>query len=171
MMPKKIDHGKRFEEDFKKSVPDHWYYRRFKDSAGAWAGGEKTRFTASNECDCLIFNTDTGILFGLELKSFKGKSMPYKNMNDPKGKKLEKMIDINNKNRCVSGYVLNFRDLGETYFVNTCNIVLLIERRDRKSFAYSDIVFLGLRIPQALKKVRYKYDIERIYNRIGYNES
>lgn len=165
-MSKKIKHGKRFEEDFKNSVPEHWYYGRFKDSAGAWAGGEKTRFTASNECDCLIFNTDTGILFGLELKSFKGKSMPYKNMNDPKGKKLEKMIEINNKNRCVSGYVLNFRDFGETYFVETGHIYHIMMVSERKSFAYDAIVYYGLQIPQALKKVRYRYDLERVFGLI-----
>ena len=40
--------GKKFEEDFRKSIPDNMFYYRFRDSGGTWGGNEKMRFTPSN---------------------------------------------------------------------------------------------------------------------------
>ena len=42
--------GKKFEEDFKKSVPKNLFYYRFIDGTSAWDGGN-ARFQAKNICD------------------------------------------------------------------------------------------------------------------------
>lgn len=41
--------GKKFENDFKSSVPDTCWIYRLRDNASSFAGGNNTRFTSSKK--------------------------------------------------------------------------------------------------------------------------
>ncbi|AAK79196.1 recombination protein U [Clostridium acetobutylicum] len=88
-----INTGKRFEEDFKKSIPEKYCVIRLKDSASSWNGGTSSRFTINNPCDYIVFANKW--LHLVELKSHKGASFPI--APKYKEKKRMKKIKINRK--------------------------------------------------------------------------
>lgn len=68
-----MNEGKKFEQDFKKSLDQHtdlWVYR-----PSDFGGGQSGRFTNVSLCDYIVFNTSTQELYLLELKSVQGKSI------------------------------------------------------------------------------------------------
>ena len=149
--------GKRFEEDLIKSVPNNWFKYRLNDSASSWQGGEKARFTPSNICDFIVYN---GNLWLLELKSHKGKSLPLSCIRE---KQLQGLVDAN-KRGVLAGFIINFRDVQETYFIMAESIKQFIETEERKSIPISYLRFCGELIPQTKKKVRYNYDLKFMEN-------
>lgn len=158
-MPK-INHGKRFEEDIKNSVPDNWFCYRLKDSSGSWSNNDKSRFTPSNMCDFIIF---TGrMLYSIECKSFLGKSMPYGNLNDKKGSKLDQLERAALKENCRSLFILNFRSLEKTFYIDAMFVGSRLRSGERKSLSLEEAEIYGALIPQKLKKVRYTYQLEGI---------
>lgn len=154
-----MNEGKRFEHDMKKSITDNIFYLRLKDSAGTWQGGENTRFTPSNACDCILHYA--GVLFLAELKSHKGKSIPFNCFRESQLRELAKVTPRKNE---VAIAILNFRDLAETYIVFFADIIDFIDeckRNDtRKSLPLDWVRDVGCFLPQKLKKVRYTYSIE-----------
>lgn len=150
--------GKVFEKNFMDSMPPEVWCYRFRDSAGAWQGGENTRFTPSNICDFLVFNEDSLLL--LELKSHKGKSLPLHCIRE---KNLAKMIDANRFKKIHSFLVVNFRDVDETYAVYASLVSLYMETNpEKKSIPIAFFRNNGFMIPQELKKVHYRYDVRSL---------
>ena len=147
--------GKRFEEDIVKSIPEDWTCIRLKD-AGGWSNATNTRFTVHNVCDFLIFNTQT--LFLIELKSYEKTSIPQ-----GKFKQLNDMENYCNKKNCSQYFVLNFRDYNETYIMNLPDIKQCFTYR--KSVPLSLCREKGVKIPQTLKRVRYRYNMN-IFNNL-----
>ncbi len=148
--------GKKFEEDFAKSIPKEWYYYRLKDSAGSWANTSLSRFTPKNSCDFFLFTGST--LYGIECKSFKGKSMPHSNIKNNQLIGLLEM-SINDPLNAQGYFVLNFRDLEETYAIGAFIVNDMIEQDRRKSISIEEARVNGILIPQKLKRVRYSYDL------------
>jgi len=146
--------GKKFEEDFKKSVPECVFYYRFKDGTASWNKSDKVRFQAHNICDCLIFNNVK--LFLLELKSHKGKSLPFSCIRD---KQLEELFQANKFGNIQAGLVINFRDLEETYFIDIDKVMNFIHHSDRKSIPVEFLKAEGKFLPQFKKRTRYTYDL------------
>ena len=155
-----MNEGKKFEEDFKNSVPEDYFYYRFRDGTSSWDGGN-ARFQAKNICDCMIMGFD--ILWLIELKSFKGKSFPFGNLDL---NNLDKMIEAQKKkkSRVNAIIVFNFRDLEETYMVHCDFVKHFIQNTDRKSIPISWFrdEILADRIPQTRKRTRYTYDLSEI---------
>lgn len=158
--------GKSFESDFVKSVPDTVYHYRFKDGTAAWGGGEETRFQHDNICDFLL---NDGRMFLLELKSHLGKSFPYTTVmgryDKEKGKwsKEKQLNDLEKASHfpgIITGYVFNFRDLTQTYFVHTRHVHYYFYHSDRKSFPLDFIQQYGTEIHATLKKIHYRYDVK-----------
>lgn len=150
--------GKRFEEDFKKSVPGDYFIYRLRDSAGAWQGGEQTRFTPSNLCDFILYKNT---LYLLELKSIQGASIPLDNLNKGHLKKMEKEAE---KIGVKSGVVINFRDKEETYYLSAKKTRDFIRSADRKSIPIEYARVNGTLIAQTLKRTRYSYDVKGVFN-------
>lgn len=142
--------GKRFEEDFKKSIPKDVFFLRLIDSGG-WSNASNTRFTPSNLCDCIVFKE--GRLYLLELKSHKGKSIPVQAM-----KQLDRMaeIQIQGVQACM---ILNYREHNVTYLIAVQSVVECL--KTRKSVPISWCEEHGQLIPQTLKRTRYRYDLSR----------
>jgi len=148
--------GKMFEEDFQVSAPEGWFCYRLRDSPGAWSNTSMSRFTPKNICDFFLFTGRR--LYGVECKSFKGKSMPYTNIGDHQLSGLLKM-SVEKPVNAQGLFILNFRDLSETYAINAFKLNALRLLGVRKSFGIDEIRANGILIPQQLIKVHYRYDL------------
>ena len=116
--------GKKFEEDWRKSVPENVFFYRFRDSSGAWSGNNQLRFTPSNIADNLLFYNNC--LFLNELKEHKGKSIP-----------LDKIIGNKTKEKQIN-------DLKREYYIKYLKridkkIGRAIEELYKNNFDYSKI--------------------------------
>ena len=102
--------GKQFEQSFKKSVPSNVLIYKFKDGTANFDGqkNDNVRFQAKNVCDFMMFNGR--YLYLLELKSLKGKSIPFGNFRDNQIKELTKMQHFRN---VIAGFIINFRDVAK----------------------------------------------------------
>ena len=145
--------GKAFEQDFIKSVPETWFKYRLNDSSSSWQGGEAARFTPSNICDFIVYNSE---LWLLELKSHKGKSIP---LSCIRPKQLDGLNNASIKN-VNAGYVFNFRDVEETYYVSAASLDYFIKMETRKSIPIAWVKQFGVLIPQKKKKVRFNYILD-----------
>ena len=47
--------GKKFENNWKASMPNDIFYYRLKDQAQSFGGASKLRFSLKNPCDCFLF--------------------------------------------------------------------------------------------------------------------
>jgi len=148
-----MNEGKAFESDFIKCVPDTWFKYRLNDSASSWQGGTAARFTPSNVCDFIVYN---GNLWLLELKSHKGKSIP---LSCIRPKQLEGLVKATTKS-VKAGFIFNFRDIEETYFVYADNLDYFVKMETRKSIPLSWVKEYGIRIPQLKKRIRFNYILE-----------
>ena len=147
-----MNEGKKFEQDFINSVPETWFKYRLNDSGGSWQGGDKARFTPSNICDFIVYNSK---LWLLELKSHKGKSIPFSCIRP---KQVEGLLEAY-KRGTKAGYIINFRDIEETYYISSFYVSHAIETYDRKSISLGYIKQYGILIPQEKKRTRYSYDL------------
>ena len=146
--------GKRFEQDFIESVPAEWFKYRLNDSGGAWQGGDKARFTPSNICDFIVYN---GNLWLLELKSHKGKSIP---LSCIRPKQVKGLTEACTKG-VDAGYIINFRDTEETYFISVFGVNNYIKQFPlKKSISLSWLKGYGILIPQVKRKTRYGYILQ-----------
>lgn len=150
--------GKQFEKDFKDSIPDDVFYYRFKDGTAGFSGtkNENVRFQSKNICDCMLFHR--GVLCLLELKTVKGKSFSFNNVRDNQIKELEKSTYFG----IIAGFIINFRDLEKTIFIEVNEFIDMMNRSSKKSFNQDDLQFHKYtEISSKKLKVHYRYDIEK----------
>ena len=146
--------GKKFEEDFRKSIPAGCYIYKLKD-AGGWSNASNTRFTISNMCDFIMYYKPT--LYLLELKSTKGKSLPFSNIKD---NQIKELLVASNTEGVRAGLVINLRSINETYYLNIKDFKKYVETTERKSISLDYLRSKGILIEQELKKTRYRYNIK-----------
>jgi penicillin-binding protein-related factor A (putative recombinase) len=162
--------GKIFEKSFKDSVPKDAYYYRVKDSANSWSSkneDNKTRFTPKNEFDSILFRYPTLLI--LELKSTKGTAFSFKGsspmIKEHQIKELEKASKYTGVH---SGFVFNFREPEETYFMYICDFLNFCENTSKSSINKNDIINNnGILIDSKLKIKHYKYDIDKFLNELN----
>ena len=144
--------GKVFEDSFRKSCPDDMLILRMNDGGG-WSNSTTTRFTSSNICDFLLF---TGYrLFMLELKSLSGKSLPLQNIRE---NQIKGLLLCGTKPNVKAGFIINFRDINETYYLPACEVEIFQTQNARKSIPLDYVREFGVLVPQKLIKVKYRYD-------------
>jgi recombination protein U len=143
--PKKINHGKIFENDFIKSFKDETFTYRFKDSASSWQGGEQSRFTPTNICDFMVYTK--GLLWLLELKSHMGKSLPLTCIRE---KQIAGLLNAFEKG-VRAGLIINFREVNRTYYLPIYSVMQFLQEQDRKSIPIDWIESHGELIPQTIK--------------------
>jgi recombination protein U len=158
--------GKIFEEDFAKSFEKEVFIYKLRDSAGAWNGQEERnksnggiRFTTTNICDFIVYSNKSNKLLLLELKSFKGKSCPFSNLKEHQ---IKSLYLEGQKEGLKAYFVLNFRDLIETYAIDAELIYDFYKRSERKSFDYNWCKENGVFIAGELKRTRFEYQVERL---------
>jgi recombination protein U len=153
--------GKRFENNFKKSVPSNIFFYRFKDGSSAWGGNDKVRFQSSNICDCELF--DGNRLYLLELKSIKGKSIPFSNIRENQLKELSEAQKFKN---IIAGIVIEFNELDRAFFMHIDNVIEFMLNGGRKSIPLAYCKEKGIEIEVEKKRVNNSFNIKRLLDEI-----
>lgn len=139
--------GKTFEQEFKSSVPPDYYLYRLKDDTSGFYG-------VSNPCDYILFRSPN--LFLVELKTHKGKSIPFTHIRD---NQIQGMYKATQYGGVYGGFIINFRDLEETYYVTVQDVAEFKQAGERKSIPVDWCREHGVKIEQKKKRVKYTYDL------------
>lgn len=156
-----MNSGKRFENNFKNSVPKDIFYYRFRDGSSSWGGNEKVRFQQTNICDCMLF--DGKVLYLLELKSTKQKSLPFNNI---KKHQIEDLLKAKKYSQIICGLIIEFSGLNECYFVEIKQFKGFYDNADRKSLPIDYCRKNGIKIDLEMKKINKKLDIKSMIEKI-----
>lgn len=151
--------GKVFEAEIKASIPSDFYVERYKDDTSGFHG-------VSNPADFRLYRYP--LTFLLELKSHKGKSIPLAKIRNSQLKGMEK---ANTHKGIYCGFILNFRDIEETYYITFSELVseyyikgdkgeFLIKPDGRKSIPVDWCREYGTQIAHTKKRVRYSYNLD-----------
>ncbi len=171
-----MNQGKVFEAKFKESVPDDVFYLRLKDSPSSFMrqGGGAVRFTYENPYDSLIFYK--GSLYCLELKSTQSTSLSIQMDKSEKGKnikinQIEGLTEASSYEEAYSGFILDFRKTGNTYFLSIKDFNHFLSNTAKKSINENDVVENnGILVDKKLKRVHYDYNIAKMLEDIISNE-
>ena len=139
--------GKCFEEEIKASIPPDFYTERYKDDTAGFYG-------VSNPADYRLYKYPYTFL--LELKTHKGKSIPLDRL---RSNQIQGMTKAVQHKGIYGGFIINFRELEETYYIAVMDIVAFINSKERKSIPVEWCRENGVRIEQKKKKVRYTYNL------------
>jgi recombination protein U len=153
-----MNQGKVFEENFKKSVPEDAYYLRLHDSSiGFDIENSTQRFALKSPYDTILFRK--GRMYSLELKSVKDGTISYAGSN-PKIKEhqINELIKAA-RYGIIAGFVLNFRNTENTYFLPIANFDFLRHESNKKSLNENDIKGISIQIPHRKLKVNYRYKL------------
>lgn len=175
--------GKKFEEDFQKSVPLYCLLMRLRDSAQSFSmDSSKLRFSLKNPCDFILFDSVERIFFTLELKSTKGKCFSFENIKlgkeqPKKDIHVHQILGLENFSKyknVVSGFIFNFRDEKnknqKTYFQSIDNFMRMIAEINKKSFNINDLQnYNPIEINGSKKISRYTWHLDNFFNRMRGN--
>lgn len=150
--------GKIFEEEIKKSFPEDFYIERYKDDTAGFYG-------VSNPADYRLYKYPYTFL--LELKTHKGKSLPIDKIRP---NQIQGMLRAAAHKGVYAGFLLNFRELEETYYITVQDMIQYITMAERKSVPVEWCRINGVQIEQEKKRVRYSYDL-RSWLRRYFDES
>ena len=175
--------GKKFENNFKSSIPDDVMYHRLHDAPQSWSQDKGTRFSWQNPCDAFLF--DKGTLLALELKTTKDKFYTFeKEKGTNKTAKIhyhqiEGLREFAKYKGVVPGFVLNYRinegtpNYNElTYFIHINDFDRMINELNKKSFTMLDLLkYSPIKIESMKKRTNFKYGIgsflDEIKNKYG----
>ncbi len=165
--------GKRFEADFKKSVPSYALLYRLPDSAQAFGGSNNLRFSSKTPFDYLMWDSKKHILYALELKTVAGKAISFERSKDENREihwhQIEGLNKWNKYDGIICGFIIEFRKLETTIFLDISDFHKLIETIDKKSFSLDDLSKNNIPhivISQNKKRTRSVYDIDAFLNEI-----
>lgn len=166
--------GKIFEDSFVNSVPSHVLVKRLNDGASSWNGGSGTRFTATNECDFIMFDDTTRTFYGLELKSTIGSLTYWREDFEDKEKKCSFNIKKNqikglekwSNHVGVFGFIFNFRSKSnKTYFVDINDFIGYTNMLSKKSININDVLLMNpFEIESTLLRTNYRYNLKNFFN-------
>ncbi|KEI10539.1 hypothetical protein Z957_02055 [Clostridium sp. K25] len=161
MMKLAKNEGKKFEEDFKRSVPEWCWCNRYKDGTANFKGdkNENVRFQAHNICDFEVFAKDK--LFLLELKSYQGASIPLSGIRK---NQLEGMIKASRYKNVIPYFLLNFRGVQRVYAIKVQTLHEFIKTTTRKSIPIKFCVENGIEIASEQKRTRFRYNLEILFS-------
>lgn len=153
-------------------MPDYMYYHRIADppqSFGQDSG--KLRFSAKNPFDIILYSFPT--LIPLELKSVGSSSLTfwredYKgNSFNIKKHQIEGLKKASFIKGVIAGFVINFRNTEHTYFLHIDDFLKFSKKATKKSINEQDVIENnGHLIEQEIKKVNYRYNIEKFVEEI-----
>lgn len=161
--------GKIFEQQFRVSVPDYCLLIRLNDSPVSVQ--KKLRFTPSNPCDYLIWDSKHRLFMPVELKSTKSKSMPYSMVRD---NQIESLTKFSEYECVVPGFLLNYRDddthFERCYFMHIVDFNKMMKNTIKKSYNEIDIIMNGaIKLDGTKARIRWTWDVdgllEKIYDR------
>lgn len=173
--------GKIFEEDIKNSIDkSRSLIIRIPDPPQSFTKRADTAFSVKNPCDFIVFDSKTRILFPMELKSTKFKSMSFESKDEKDTSKMIKLHQIEGLlkyskiNYVIPCFILNFRDeknkMQRAYFISIKQFVDMIRKLDKKSFNEIDIINSGAtKICGEIKRTRYKWSLSDTFDVLADN--
>ncbi|MCM1221143.1 MAG: hypothetical protein NC548_42340 [Lachnospiraceae bacterium] len=164
--------GKLFESQFKKSIPDYCFMYRLKDSAQSFTNNADISFAWNNPCDFFIFDSNRHLLYAVECKSTKLKSMSVQMNKEEKVSKMikyhqiESLTEMSEYSGLIAGFILNFRDEingnERTYFIEISNFNYMMREINKCSFNEMDIIlYNAVKIEGIKKRVHYQWNIDK----------
>lgn len=163
-----VSPGKNFEVQFAKSAPDYALVYRVPDSAQAFGRSSNLRFSRKNPFDYLIWDSKRRRLYALELKSVGGKSISFERTKEDKGEihyhQINGLNGWNEYDGITCGFVIEFREMELTVFIDIEDFNKLIVAVGKKSFNLKDLDDYDIPyfvIPQWKPKVNYRYDVDK----------
>jgi penicillin-binding protein-related factor A (putative recombinase) len=166
--------GKKFEQNFKASVPDDIFYHRLIDPPQSFNKGDSSlRFSWKNPCDLFLFNGQTRTFYTLELKTTGTKSFSFekeKGTNKTANihyHQIKALTEFGEYDGIVSGFIFNFRVESNgneiTYFQEIHDFNRMINELNKKSFNAIDLLkYNPIKIEQTKKKVNYTYNVKKL---------
>ena len=160
--------GKVFEEQIEKSVPDNALLHRLPDSAQAFGRSKKMRFSNKSPFDYIMWDSHSHTLYALELKTVSEISIPFERDESEhcSGIHYHQIQSLNKWNQydgIVCGFIIEFRKLEKTIFLEISNFNSLMDCISKKSFRISDLDSNNIPyvvIPQKKLIVNYLYDMD-----------
>lgn len=149
--------GKRLENNFKLSVPSDIFFYRFKDGTSSWGGNEMTRFQAKNISDCLMF--DGSRLFLVELKSTKGKSLPFSNIRTSQ---IEDLSKANKFKNIVAGFFIEFNEIDRAFFIKIEDFISFQKTSSRKSIPIEELEKSGTEVETTKLRVNNRFNVKKM---------
>lgn len=149
--------GKKFELNFKNSIPANLFYYRFRDSPASFGNGTQTRFSTSNMCDCMLFGNRT--LYLCELKSHQGKSIPF---NCIRENQIEQLTAAAKFPFIIPALVIFFPECEKCFAVHINDWNNLVDSSAKKSANISEIALAGYEVGVTKLKVNYRYDVAKM---------
>ena len=169
--------GKVFESDIKKSIPEYVLVYRLHDASQSFCKNENLRFSHKNPFDYIFFNTKKGLLYAIELKTVKGKSISFERNKQEKGDihyhQIMGLLDWGKYDKVISGFIIEFREIGKTIFLSIFDFLKMQSLITKKSFTYNDLINYNVPyivIPQKILKIHYRYDLETLFNETTFTE-
>lgn len=169
--------GKKFERQFKESIPEYCLVQRLNDPPQSFTKSKDTKFSIKNPCDFFLFDSVSHILYCLELKTTKYKSMAFEdvNSNEEQNKMIHKhqilaLKDFSKFENVKAGFLFNFRDeenkIERTYFQNIIDFCFMCEEINKTSFNEMDLIVSGnaIKIEGTKKRVNYKWDLDKFFS-------
>jgi penicillin-binding protein-related factor A (putative recombinase) len=165
--------GKLFEEEIQTSCKEQkiWFFRVRDVNPMAIKPGFKT---AENPYDALIYKD--GYLFPSELKSTKGKSLPFKNIKDHQ---IESLVSSNTyDDKIIPGFIINFSELERAFFLHIDCFVKYRElalagekecegkKVNDKSVTLDYCEGFGMEIVGHKKKVKMRWYVNKLCNEL-----
>lgn len=166
--------GKIFEQDFSKSTPVYVGILRIPDAAQSFCHSAYLRFSRKNPFDYLLWNPKSLTLYALEHKTVKGKSISFERSKEDNGEihihQIDGLADFSKVGECVCGFIIEFREIETTIFLQIDEFIKLRDVITKKSFTLNDLNNNNINyivIPQAIIKTHYKYDVESFLIKTG----
>ena len=169
--------GKRFEENWKDSIPSDVLYYRLKDQAQSFGGCNNLRFSSKNPCDCFLFSSP--YMYALELKSVGTSYISFESEEDAKQKKhkvihyhqIKGLREFVGYKNMIAGFLFNFRkkdNTETTYFQHINDFDRMIAYIDKKSFNEKDLAKFNPIIVNSRKlKVNYRYHVSELLEKLN----
>lgn len=159
--------GKKFENNFKASMPDDVFYYRLKDSAQSFYQSNNLRFSSKNPCDAFLYKYP--MFVAIELKNVASTSISFERNKTEKGvihfHQIEALRKFASYKGIVAGFVLNFRHKDGTeicYFLHIKNFDKMIENINKKSFNEKDLLKNNPIVIENIKKrTNYTYNVSK----------
>ena len=112
-----------------------------------------------------MFNGE--VLYTLELKSVGTTSISFERNKEDKGvihkHQIDNLLKFSTYKNIVSGFVLDFRLSGKTYFCMIEEFINMVNNLDKKSFNEKDLYEWcnPIEIEKKKLKVNYRYNVEK----------
>ena len=166
--------GKIFEEQWKKSTPDYALLYRLPDAAQSFGGGsKKLRFSSKNPFDFLLWDSKRRILFALEMKTVSGTSISFERNEDEDREihfhQIQGLNQWNEYDGIVCGFIIEFRKIAKTVFIDIEQFNKIVELIPKKSFNYNDLCAYKIQytiIGQKKARTRYTYGVDEFLSTI-----